>query len=403
MNVLIVNAGSSSLKYQLFDTVTKDVLAKGNCERIGIGGKIQHKSAGKEEYIKEIQMDTHADATKILVETLTNPEYGCISSMNEIHAVGHRVVHGGPYFQSSVLMSDDAMEKVKKCGNLAPLHTGPVLMGIDACVSVMPNVPQVFVFDTAFHQTMPAEAYTYALPNAYFEKYALRRYGFHGSSHKYVSREMIKLLDMPKEDTKIITCHLGNGSSISAIKGGKVIDTTMGMTPLEGLPMGTRSGTIDPAIVTFLMEKENLSIKEMNDILNKKSGLLGISGHSSDFRDLLADMDENPEGNSALAVRTLAYQIKKTIGAYTAALGGVDAVVFTAGIGENNDTVRQMSMAGLEYLGIDFDSEVNKSVKRPVKTTMLSTENSKVKVYLIPTNEELIIAEETEEIVNAQK
>ena len=400
MNVLIVNAGSSSLKYQLFDTATQSVLAKGNCERIGIGGKIEHKVPGKEDFVKEIEMKDHAEATKILVSTLTDPEVGCLRSMDEIGAVGHRVVHGGPYFSGSVLVTEDVISKVELCRDLAPLHTGPSLMGIEGCTKAMPGVPQVLVFDTAFHSTMPEEAYMYPIPYEYYEKYHVRRYGFHGSSHKYVSREMIRILGGKAEGTKIVTCHLGNGSSISAVKDGKVIDTTMGFTPLDGVLMGTRSGAIDPAIVTYLMEKENLTPAEMSNVLNKKSGLLGLSGFSSDFRDCRLAMEEKGDARAALPIRILAYQVKKYIGAYAAAMGGLDAVVFTAGIGENNNIIRSMPVEGLEYLGIEFDHEANDAVRRPVKTTCLSKLDSRVKVYLIPTNEELIIAEETENVVN---
>ena len=400
MNVLIVNAGSSSLKYQLFDTATQSVLAKGNCERIGIGGKIEHKVPGKEDFVKEIEMKDHAEATKILVSTLTDPLVGCLRSMDEIGAVGHRVVHGGPYFSGSVLVTEDVISKVELCRDLAPLHTGPSLMGIEGCTKAMPGVPQVLVFDTAFHSTMPEEAYMYPIPYEYYEKYHVRRYGFHGSSHKYVSREMIRILGGKAEGSKIVTCHLGNGSSISAVKDGKVIDTTMGFTPLDGVLMGTRSGAIDPAIVTYLMEKENLTPAEMSNVLNKKSGLLGLSGFSSDFRDCRLAMEEKGDHRASLPIRILAYQVKKYIGAYAAAMGGLDAVVFTAGIGENNNIIRSMPLEGLEYLGIDFDHEANDAVRRPVKTTCLSKPDSRVKVYLIPTNEELIIAEETENVVN---
>lgn len=402
MNVLIVNAGSSSLKYQLFDTETKNVLAKGNCERIGIGGKIEHKVQGKPDFVKELPMADHAEATKILVKVLTDPETGCLSSMSEIGAVGHRVVHGGPYFTGSVAVTEDVIRKVELCKDLAPLHTGPSLMGINGCLKAMPGVPQVLVFDTAFHATMPEEAYMYPVPYEYYEKYHVRRYGFHGSSHKYVSREMIRILGGKAEGTKIVTCHLGNGSSIAAVKDGKVIDTTMGFTPLDGLLMGTRSGAIDPAVVTYLMEKENLTPAEMSNILNKKSGLLGLSGFSSDFRDCRTAMEEKGDARAALPIRVLAYQVKKYIGAYAAAMGGLDAVVFTAGIGENNNIIRSMPLEGLEYLGIEFDHAANDAVRRPVQTTCLSKPDSRVKVYLIPTNEELVIAEETEAVVNVK-
>ena len=399
MNVLIVNAGSSSLKYQLFDTESKSVLAKGGCERIGLtGGKIEHKVPSKEPYELSADMNTHEDAIRSVIALLTDGKHGCISSMAEIGAVGHRVVHGGPYFSGSVLADADVLEKVEKCKDLAPLHIGPSLVGIHACMDVMKDVPQVLVFDTAFHSTMPEEAYLYPIPYEYYEKYHIRRYGFHGSSHKYVSREMIRLLGKPAADTKIVTCHLGNGSSIAAVKGGKVIDTTMGFTPLDGLIMGTRSGSIDPAIVTFLMEKENLTPAEMNAILNKKSGLLGVSGNHSDFRDCRVAM-ENGDARAKAAIDVLAYQVKKYIGAYAAAMGGLDAIVFTAGIGENNNVIRAMPCHGLEYMGVDFDDAANNAIKRPASITCISKPSSRVKVYLIPTNEELIIAEETEAIV----
>ncbi|MBP3436610.1 MAG: acetate kinase [Clostridia bacterium] len=404
MNVLIVNAGSSSLKYQLFNTETKTVLAKGGCERIGEkGGNISHKVPEKTPYEKNQELQNHEDAIKLVIETLTDKEVGCIASMDEIGAVGHRVVHGGPYFTGSVLATEDVLAKVELCKELAPLHIGPSLVGIHACMDVMKNVPQVLVFDTAFHSTMPEEAYTFAIPREYSEKYHIRRYGFHGSSHRYVSREMIQILGKPAEETKIVTCHLGNGSSIAAVKGGKVIDTTMGFTPLDGLMMGTRSGAIDPAIVSFLMEKENLSADQINNILNKKSGILGVYGASSDFRDCRMAMEEKKDPRATLAIRMLAYQVKKYIGAYTAAMGGLDAVVFTAGIGENNNIIRAMPCEGLEFLGIEIDHAVNDGIKRPIQTTKISTENSKVQVYLIPTNEELIIAEDTESVVSALK
>ena len=401
MNVLIVNAGSSSLKYQLFDTESKNVLAKGGCERIGLdGGKIEHKVPGKTPYELSINMATHEDAIRNVISLLTDKEHGCIASMSEIGAVGHRVVHGGPYFSGSVLADADVLEKVEKCRDLAPLHIGPSLIGIHACMDVMKDVPQVLVFDTAFHSTMPKEAYLYPIPYEFYEKYHIRRYGFHGSSHKYVSREMIRILGKGAQNTKIITCHLGNGSSISAVKDGKVIDTTMGFTPLDGLIMGTRSGAIDPAIVTFLMEKENLTPAQMNDLLNKKSGLLGVSGKHSDFRDCRLAMENEGDEQAKAAIDVLAYQVKKYIGAYAAAMGGVDAIVFTAGIGENNNIIRALPCYGLEYMGVEIDDAANDAITRPAKTTCISKPSSRVKVYLIPTNEELIIAEETEAIVS---
>ena len=399
MNVLVVNAGSSSLKYQFFDTTTGSVVAKGNCERIGLDGKITHKQlqSGK-TYTAEIPMPNHAVATRIVVDALTNPEYGCVKSMDEIEAVGHRVVHGGPYFFESVLVTPKVIEKLELCRDLAPLHTGPHLMGIAGCTEVMPNVPQVLVFDTAFHQTMPAEAYYYPIPYEMYEKYKIRRYGAHGTSHRYVAGEMIKLLGKPAEETKIITCHLGNGSSISAVKGGKVIDTSMGLTPLDGVIMGTRCGAIDPAIVTFIMEKEGFTPAQMSDFMNKKCGFLGVSGISSDCRDIENAIAEGNE-RAALALNILNYQIKKFIGSYTAAMGGLDAIVFTAGIGENTSLVRAGALEGLDFLGIEIDRELNNSVRG--KLTKLSTDNSKVQVWLIPTNEELVIASDTEAIVKA--
>ncbi len=401
MNVLIVNAGSSSLKYQLFDTVAKSASAKGTCERIGDkNGRIEHKVAGKEPYELMIDMPNHEEAIRNVIRLLVDGEHGCIASMSEIGAVGHRVVHGGPYFNSSVLATEEVLEKVEMCRDLAPLHIGPSLIGIHACMDVMKDVPQVLVFDTAFHSTMPEEAYLYPIPYEYYEKYHVRRYGFHGSSHRYVSREMIKILGKPAEETKIITCHLGNGSSIAAVKGGKVIDTTMGFTPLEGLVMGTRSGSIDPAIVTFLMEKEGLTPAEMNNILNKKSGLLGISGKHSDFRDCRIAMEEG-DPRAAAAIKVLAYQVRKYIGSYAAAMGGLDAIVFTAGIGENNNLIRSVSCCDLEYMGVEFDDAANDAIRRPLSTTCISKPTSKVKVYMIPTNEELIIAEDTEAVVSA--
>jgi len=397
MNVLVINAGSSSLKYQLMNTETGEVRAKGNCERIGIdGGKLSHKAAGKEEFVLERFFGNHAEAVKEVVSALTDASYGCIASMDEIEAVGHRVVHGGPYFTGAVKFDEDVMQKLRKCVDLAPLHIPGSIDGIEGCLATMPTVPQVLVFDTAFHQTMPPHAYCYPLPYELCEKYAIRRYGFHGSSHKYVSREMIKLLGGKAEGTKIVTCHLGGGSSIAAVKDGKVVDTTMGFTPLDGLMMGTRCGSVDPAIVTFLMEKESLSPAQMNAMMNKQSGLAAVSGVSSDCRDIVDAANAGNE-RARLAMDTFCYQIKKYIGAYAAAMGGVDAIVFTAGIGENNAPFREKATEGLEYLGVSFDKELNNSLSRPVKTAELSKKDSRVKVYLIPTNEELVIATDTAE------
>ncbi len=399
MNVLIINAGSSSLKYQLMDPETGVVSAKGLCERIGIDGRLEHRKGEDGEKLKiDLAMPDHAVATEIVIKYLTDAETGVISSMDEIEAIGHRVVHGGPYFFESVLVTPEVIEKLELCRDLAPLHTGPHLMGIAGCTEVMPNVPQVLVFDTAFHQTMPAEAFYYPIPYEMYEKYKIRRYGAHGTSHRYVAGEMIKLLGKPAEETKIITCHLGNGSSISAVKGGKVIDTSMGLTPLDGVIMGTRCGAIDPAIVTFIMEKEGFTPAQMSDFMNKKCGFLGVSGISSDCRDIENAIGEGNE-RAALALNILNYQIKKFIGSYTAAMGGLDAIVFTAGIGENTSLVREGALEGLGFMGIEIDKELNNSVRG--KLTKLSTDNSKVQVWLIPTNEELVIASDTEAIVKA--
>lgn len=398
MNVLVVNAGSSSLKYQLIDSENGEMKAKGLCERIGIDGRIEHKMPGRSPYVVESTMKTHTEAVKFLLTILTDKEHGCIQKMSEISAVGHRVVHGGPYFAGSVLANEDVIAKVEMCRDLAPLHTDPALMGIRGCMEAMPDTPQVLVFDTAFHQSMPEEAYTYPISIELAEKHHIRRYGFHGTSHRYVSGEMAKMLDMPIEETRIVTCHLGNGSSIAAVKGGKVLDTTMGFTPLDGIPMGTRSGSIDPAIVTFLQEKENWTADDVNRYLNKECGLLGMSGISSDFRDVHAAAVSGNK-NAQRASKTLIYQIKKYIGAYAAAMGGLDAVVFTAGLGENQANVREEALAGLEFLGIDFDREVNNNVPKPSPVTCLTKPDSRVKVYLIPTNEELMIALDTAAIV----
>ncbi|MBR6682217.1 MAG: acetate kinase [Clostridia bacterium] len=399
MNVLVVNAGSSSLKYQLFDTAKNVVLAKGICERIGIDGKIEHKING-EKFVEETAIPNHTVATQLVVKYLTDEKMGCVKSMDEIEAVGHRIVHGGEYFSESMLLTDEVLEKLELCRDLAPLHTGAHIMGIQGCLEAMPGKPQVLVFDTAFHQTMSEQAYMYGLPYEMYEKYHIRRYGAHGTSHRYVAAEAAKLLDKPVEETKIITCHIGNGSSISAVKGGKCIDTSMGFTPLAGVLMGTRCGDIDPAIVTFIMKHEGFTPDEMSDYMNKKCGFLGLSGISSDSRDIEAAI---LEGNhrAELAATTLAYQIKKYIGAYTAAMDGLDAVIFTAGMGENNTELRERACADLESFGIKIDKEVNAKAHHQSEVVLLSTPDSKVKVYLIPTNEELVIASDTENIVKA--
>ena len=401
MKILVINAGSSSLKYQLMDPDTNTVFAKGLCERIGIDGRLTHKIPAKDfKQEFDIPMPTHAEAIAAVIDKLTCKECGVVSSMSEIDAVGHRVVHGGEAFASSVRINDDVMKALEDCIPLAPLHNPANITGIKACKGVMgDNVPMVAVFDTAFHQTMPAKAYMYAVPYEYYEKDKVRRYGFHGTSHRYVSARAAELLNKPIEDLKIISCHMGNGSSIAAIKDGKCVDTSMGFTPLAGLPMGTRSGDLDAGIMEYLMNKYNLDIKEMLNILNKKSGVLGISGVSSDFRDL---DDAADKGNhlAGLAVEIFNYGVKKYIGAYAAAMGGVDAIVFTAGVGENSAPNRMDIASGLEFMGVKMDAEAN-NVRG--KETVISAADSKVKVLLIPTDEELMIAMDTAEIVSKMK
>ena len=401
MNVLVVNAGSSSLKYQLFDTSSDTVVAKGLCERIGIDGKITHKQlVTGEVYSADINMPNHTVAMTAVVEALTNEKYGCIGSMSEIEAVGHRVVHGGHYFSKSVVLTPEVFDILdKKCRDLAPLHTPAHLQGIQGCLDVMPNTPQVLVFDTAFHQTMPEEAFMYGIPYKMYKDYAIRRYGMHGTSHRFVANEMIKILGKT-EGTKIVTCHLGNGSSISAVKDGKVLDTSMGFTPLAGVIMGTRCGDIDPAVVPYIMNKEGFTPDQMNDFMNKKCGFLGISGVSSDCRDLEAAIADG-NAQAKLAMDMLGYQIKKYIGSYTAAMGGLDAIVFTAGIGENTASIRERALCGMEYFGIELDKDINNKTKGSSGITKLSTEASKVQVYMIPTNEELVIARDTEELAKS--
>lgn len=395
MLVLVINAGSSSLKYQLLDSKTSELMAKGNCERIGIDGIITHKMPGKQPLTQNICMPNHAQATKILVKILTST---CINSMDEIGAVGHRIVHGGAYFSQSVRVTDEVIEKLEKCLDIAPLHTAAHLMGIRGCMEVMPNTPQVLVFDTAFHSTMPAEAYTYPIPASLAEKYKIRRYGFHGTSHRYVTSQALKMLDKPEEETRIITCHLGNGSSVSAIKGGRVIDTSMGFTPLDGLIMGSRCGSIDPAIVTFIAEKLNMSPSDMNNYLNKNCGLLGISQLSSDCRDLENAMLEGNK-QAALALNILVYQIKKLIGSYSAALGGVDAVVFTAGIGENRALLREKVCENMDFFGIKLNKELNSKTVLQSDNVDISEKDSPTRVFVIPTNEELLIARDTANLI----
>ncbi len=399
MKILVVNAGSSSLKYQLFNMENREILAKGICERIGIGGVITHKLPDGRKIVKEVEIPNHTYATKLVVEALTNPDYGCIGDMSEIGAVGHRVVHGGPYFFESCLVTPEVMEKLKLCVDFAPLHTPAHLMGIDGCTAVMPNVPQVLVFDTAFHTTQPEKASTYAIKYEDAEQYNIRRYGAHGTSHRFVSAEMAKLLNKPLEETKIITCHIGNGSSISAVKGGKCVDTSMGFTPLDGVEMGTRCGSIDPAIVPYLMKKKNLDPDGIANYMNKECGFLGVSGISSDSRDIEAAIREKNDHRAWLAANVLAYQIQKFIGAYTAAMNGLDAIVFTAGMGENNPELRERVCTDMEFFGIKIDKEVNAKAHHQSNIVKLSAEDSRVAVYLIPTDEELMIARDTEAIV----
>lgn len=398
MKILVINAGSSSLKYQLIDMDSMKVMAKGLCERIEIdGSNLQHKNLVKEITKKiEEKMDSHADAIRMVLEALTNAEYGVISSMEEIGAVGHRVVHGSEFFADSCVIDGKVMEALKMCIPVAPLHNPPNITGIEACEKIMPNVPQVAVFDTAFHQTMPAKAYMYALPYEYYEKYKIRKYGFHGTSHKYVAGEAAKMLGKPLESLKLITCHLGNGSSVSAVDCGKCVDTSMGFTPLDGVVMGTRTGSMDPAVVTFLMDNEKLSPEDMNNLMNKKSGVFGVSGISSDFRDLSAAADKGDE-RAKLALDMFIYSVTKYIGAYAAAMGGVDAVIFTAGIGENDGAIRSEIVKNLSFMGIKINPELNKKRGEQVDVT---AEGASVKTLVIPTNEELMIAMDTLRLTN---
>ena len=396
MKVLVINAGSSSLKYQLMDTDTRTVLAKGLCERIGIDGRLTHKVPAKDLKLEfEIAMPTHAEAIQSVLDALTSAEHGVIRSMSEIDAVGHRVVHGGEKFAASARIDADVMAALEECIPLAPLHNPANITGIKACQAVMPSTPMVAVFDTAFHQTMPARSYIYALPYEYYEKDKVRRYGFHGTSHRYVSARAAALLGKPIEELKIITCHLGNGSSVSAIDGGRSVDTSMGFTPLAGVPMGTRSGDLDAGILEYLMNKYGMDIKEMLNVLNKKSGVLGISGVSSDFRDL-EEAAKAGNDRAQLALDSFQYSVKKLVGAYAAAMGGVDAIVFTAGVGEHDAVTRMAIASGLEFMGVKMDAEANNTRGHEA---VVSAADSKVKVLLIPTDEELMIAMDTAEIV----
>ncbi|NSW89792.1 MAG: acetate kinase [Firmicutes bacterium] len=391
--ILVINSGSSSLKFQLIDMTTETILAKGLCDRIGIDNSIlKYTKYGNNTIIIEKNMPDHKTAVQEAITALTDKDLGVISDMSEISAVGHRVVHGGEKFHNSVIIDEEVMKAVKECIKLAPLHNPPNITGIEACKEIMPNTPMVAVFDTAFHQTMPKYAYLYALPYELYTEHGVRKYGFHGTSHKYVAQRAAAMLNRPLEELRLISCHLGNGASICAIKNGKSVDTSMGFTPLAGLAMGTRSGTIDPAVVFFLMEKEKMSIEEVNEYLNKKSGVLGISGVSSDFRDIQVAADNGNE-RAQLAIDVFCYRVKKYIGEYSAVTEGVDAVIFTAGIGENNEIVREKVLKGLDYLGISIDWEKNKNARG--KEIDISTEDAKVRTLVIPTNEELEIARET--------
>ena len=391
MNILVINCGSSSLKYQLINSETEGVLAKGLCERIGIDGMLTYQPEGGEKEKSEIAMPTHTEAINAVLAALTNEKSGVIKSLSEVGEVGHRVVHGGEKFTSSCLINDESMKAIEECNDLAPLHNPANLIGIRACQELMPGVPMVAVFDTAFHQTMPDVAYTYGIPYEYYEKYKVRRYGFHGTSHSYVSKRTAEIVGKPYDQMKIIVCHLGNGASISAVNCGKSVDTSMGLTPLEGLVMGTRSGDLDPAIIDFVGKKEGLSLDEMNEVLNKKSGMLGISGVSSDGRDLEAAA-ETGNKRAQLALDVFDYRVIKYIGAYAAAMNGVDAIAFTAGIGENNIKMRKDVCSSLTYLGVKLDEEKN-NVRGEER--IISADDSKVQVLLVPTNEELAIARET--------
>lgn len=393
MNILVINCGSSSLKFQLIDSQTEKLMAKGLCERIGIeGSRMVYAPAGREKVNKVIPMKDHTEAIRLVLSALTDQETGVLASLNEIGAVGHRIVHGGEKFAFSTVITDEVIKAIEACNDLAPLHNPANLIGIAACKELMPDTPMAAVFDTAFHQTMPEEAYLYGIPYEYYEKYKVRRYGFHGTSHSYVSRQAAKLLGKKYEDVKLVVCHLGNGASVSAVKNGSCVDTSMGLTPLEGLIMGTRSGDIDPAIIEFLMNKENMTGHEVIELLNKKSGVLGLSGgFSSDFRDL-EDAFERKEAAAVRTMKAFAYRVVKYIGAYAASMNGVDAICFTAGLGENSPFIRDMICSYLGYLGITLDEKAN---QKRGEDKDITTPESKTRVLVIPTNEELAIARET--------
>ncbi len=396
MKILVINTGSSSLKYQLIDMENEAVLAKGLCDRIGIDNSfIKHTKTGSDTIVVDIDMTNHRAAIKQVMGVLTDEKNGVISDMSEIAAVGHRIVHGGERFHDSVIIDEDVMDAIRECIELAPLHNPPNIIGIEACQHIMPDTPMVAVFDTAFHQTLPQYAYLYALPYEMYEKHGIRKYGFHGTSHKYVAQRAAAMLGKPLEELKLITCHLGNGASVCAVEYGKSVETSMGFTPLDGLAMGTRSGTVDPAVVKFLMENEKMTPREIDEYLNKKSGVLGISGVSSDFRDLEEAFD-NGNGRARLAIKIFCYRVKQYIGSYAAVMNGLDAVVFTAGIGENNPLVREIIMENLDFLGLGIDPEKNKVRGQEMD---ISTEDAKVRTLVIPTNEELAIARETLKLI----
>ena len=393
MNILVINCGSSSLKFQLINAESEEVLAKGLCERIGIDGSLTYQPAGGEKEISEKAMPTHTEAIQFVIDALTNEKTGVVKSLSEIGAVGHRIVHGGEKFASSVVITEEVKKAVEECNDLAPLHNPANLIGVEACEKLMPGTPMVAVFDTAFHQTMPEKAYMYGLPYEYYEKYKVRRYGFHGTSHSYVSKKAAEVMGKAYDEVKTIVCHLGNGASVSAVLNGKSVDTSMGLTPLEGLVMGTRSGDIDPAIMEFIAQKENLDIEGIMNVLNKKSGVFGLSGEiSSDFRDLTGAMAEGDK-KAKIALEVFAYRVAKYIGAYAAAMNGVDDIVFTAGIGENVSYVREQVCSYLGYLGVELDPDANEKFRG--EQGEITKPGCKVRVFVIPTNEELAIARET--------
>ena len=396
MKTLVINCGSSSLKYQLIDMSTEECMVQGLVERIGIEGSVlTQKVEGKDKYVINTEIKNHKEAIKLVLEALVDPVHGVIKSMNEISAVGHRVVHGGEKYSDSVLINDEVLQSIKDCIVLAPLHNPPNVIGIEACKELMTNTPMVAVFDTAFHQTMPKHSYICPLPYDLYQKYGIRKYGFHGTSHKYVSNKVAEVIGKDIKDLKIVTCHLGNGCSLAAVKNGKSVDTSMGFTPLAGVMMGTRSGSIDPSVISFLIEQHGYTIEEVDELLNKKSGVLGISGVSSDFRDVLAAAESGNE-RAKLALEIFYYKVRTQIAAYAGAMGGIDVIVFTAGIGENSSITRKEILKGLEFFGFELNEE-NNEIRGKIQE--ISTEDSRVKVYVVPTNEELMIARDTAKLV----